>query len=477
MPRGGNGGQPSKPISGSSGKSGAGSPNQPTSGQPGKPTGDAGTTTPPPSTGNMSSTSFPLTWQSGQRYLREQNGRPFFWAGDAAWSLLAQVNLADAQSYIDDRHAKGFNVLMVNLIEHKFAKAAPANAQGDEPFTGASFSTPNEAYFAHVDQVIRYAATRGIVVLLAPLYLGYDCADEGWCQEVKRASTSDLRAWGRFLGNRYKADDNIVWLIGGDADPTPVEDKVREVVLGIRENDTRHLMSAHNAPESFAVQPWPSETWLTVNNVYSYANALYQQDLEAYQQSRLMPFFLAESNYEHEHDATTQTLRRQAYWSLLSGAMGHIFGNCPIWHFGSTTDFCSQRDWKSELDSDGSQSMQHLVRLFTARPWETLVPDMQHSSVTDGYGSWGDDDYVAAARADDGATTLAYLPTRRAVTVDLSRTSGSEAIAFWFNPSSGATTNIGKFPTTGSQTFTPPGAGDWVLVLDDAARGFDTLTK
>jgi Protein of unknown function (DUF4038)/Putative collagen-binding domain of a collagenase len=433
--------------------------------------GDAGS---PPATGSTSR--FPLRWQEGARYLIDQQGQPFFWAGDAAWSLIAQPNLSDAQSYLDDRQSKGFDVVLVNLIEHKFAKAAPANAAGDRPFTAATFSTPNEAYFAHVDDVIRYAASREIVVLLAPLYLGYDCGDEGWCAEVKKTSVADMQNWGRYVGKRYASFDNIVWLIGGDADPTPVADKVRALVAGIREFDSRHLMSAHNAPESFAVGPWPNESWLTINDVYSYDSALYEQDLQAYQQSRVMPFFLAESNYEHEHDATTQTVRAQAYWSLLSGAMGHIFGNCPIWHMSSTTDFCTQPDWKTEWSSAGAQSMQHLQRLFTARPWHMLVPDTQHETITAGYGSSGDDDYATAARASDGATTIAYLPKRRALTVDMSRTSGSQARASWYNPATGVSTAIGMFPTSGTQMFTPPAAGDWVLVIDDAARGFNTLT-
>ena len=43
------------------------------------------------------------------------------------------------------------------------------------------------------------------------------------------------------------------------------------------------------------------------------------------------PFFLLESTYEGEHNASQQQIRRQAYWSVLCGGNGHVFGNHPIW--------------------------------------------------------------------------------------------------------------------------------------------------
>jgi len=58
----------------------------------------------------------------------------------------------DAEIYLKNRHAKGFNAILVNLIEHKFAKNAPRNIFGDAPFSGATdFSAPNEKYFKHAD--------------------------------------------------------------------------------------------------------------------------------------------------------------------------------------------------------------------------------------------------------------------------------------------------------------------------------------
>ena len=57
-----------------------------------------------------------------------------------------------------------------------------------------------------------------------------------------------------------------------------------------------------------------------------------------------MPFFLMESAYENEHDAGEQRLRAQAYQAILSGAMGHLFGNNPIWHFDGAGPLPGGRD-------------------------------------------------------------------------------------------------------------------------------------
>jgi hypothetical protein len=411
---------------------------------------------------------FPLEINpSGNRFLSDAGNRPFFWLGDAAWSLIAQLGREDVDYYLDNRKQKGFSVILVSLIEHKFCTNAPANHYGELPFSGKLFSTPNGKYFDHADYVIEAAARHNILVLLAPLYLGYDCKDEGWCAKVQAASGNDLYLWGKYLGNRYKKFSNILWIIGGDTDPSVVKEKIMEMVRGIRENDTIHLFSAHNQPETMAITPWTGESWLNVNNVYSYDSLLYRNLKAAYELKPVMPYYLCESAYENEHSSTPRELRSQAYQAVLSGSMGHIFGNCPIWHFGAVKSWCNLTDWKTELNNSGSVSMYYFQRLFRSRSWQTLIPDFDHCEITSGYGTWGLKNFVTAARTMDKNTIIGYMPTVRSVTADLSKVAGKRAKCWWYDPSSGKTILIGKFKTTGNQIFTPVSSGDWVLVIDN----------
>jgi hypothetical protein len=99
-----------------------------------------------------------------------------------------------------------------------------------------------------------------------------------------------------------------------------------------------------------------------------------------------------------------------------------------------------------------------------------LIPDQKHEVVTEGLGEFNGLDYLAAGRTADGSTVIAYMPTTRTITVDLSQVSGSQATGWWFNPRNGQATAAGTFPTSGMQKLTPPAEGDWVLVLDDASK-------
>jgi len=404
------------------------------------------------------------------RYLVDRYGRPAFLEADAAWSLFAQLNTAAATQYLKARSAAGFNAVLVNLIEHEFATNAPRNAYGQPPFTGRPFATPNDPYFAHVDSILAIAQQYGITLLVAPLYLGAGCGPEGWCAEVKAATTAEMHAWGNYVGERYAGVPNIVWVLGGDTDPATVAPKALEVVDGIRFHDTMHPWTAHNQNDSWASDPWPNQSWLTVNSYYSYTQQEYEWAREGRGMLPRRPFFLMESKYEYEHGVTQQQLRAAAYYTVIWGGCGHVYGNCPVWHFGSASTICGSVDWRGALASPGTQSMTWVRRLFTSRHWWMLEPDYSNAVLTSGAGSYGGTDYAVAAKASDGSSIVVYLPSSRRVTINSSSLGPDLVRAWWFRPSDGATILVGEFQA-GSTAFTPPSSGDWVLVLDQKSLG------
>jgi hypothetical protein len=179
----------------------------------------------------------------------------------------------------------------------------------------------------------------------------------------------------------------------------------------------------------------------------------------------VLPVFLAEAAYEFE-TSDPQRLRAQAYWAVLSGATGHLYGNRYMWQFLD--------GWKETLDSTGAIQMSHVAALFQPRPWWDLVPDQDHATVVSGRGQFGEIDYATAARTPDGRLVLAYIPYARTVTVDMSRLSGP-AVARWYDPSRGTFSDISRpaLPNSGLVPFTTPGDNgdgpgneDWVLVIE-----------
>jgi len=408
----------------------------------------------------MAAGPYPVRVGPDHRHLTDQNGAPFLIHGDTPWSLIAGLTKEEAEQYLENRRKKGFNSIIVNLIEHKFR--GPVNRYGDGPFlTPGDFSTPNEKYFAHADWVIRRAGEKGMQVLLAPIYLGYIGTDEGWVEEALANGPEKCRAWGQYLGKRYRDFDNLIWLIGGDRNPEKALEDVNAVALGIKQYDARHLFSAHCHPENSAVDQYKEGGWLDLNDTYTYG-IVHKKLLADYNRVPVMPYFLIETSYEGEHNASPVQIRRQAYWALLCGATGQFLGNRPIWLFDP--------GWEAAMDAAGSKDMVRLKALFTSRPWYELAPDQKHEVVIDGLGEFNGLDYLAAARTADGGSVMAYLPSSRTFTVDMTKVAGAKAKAWWFNPRTGASNSAGEFPTHGKRQFDPPADGDWVLVLDDASR-------
>ena len=401
---------------------------------------------------------FPLKISADKRHLIDQMGLAFLVNGEAAWSLVTGLNERDAVEYLRDRRRRGFNAIIVNLIEHHFN--GPRNQAGDTPFESAGdFSNPNERYFRHVDWLLGEARDNGFLVFATPAYLGFDGGDEGWYQDVVRAGESKLRAYGRYLGKRFRRFDNIVWVLGGDYGSAETVPYTRAIVRGLKETDRPgRIFTVHNARGESGLKYHESENWLTLNTTYSDCEGAANSSREDYQNERVMPFVFFEGLYENE-GASATCLRSQAYWSVLAGSIGHFLGISPVWRFGS--------DWKEHLGSPGSRSMTHFARLFLSRPWQKLVPDVSGSLVTAGRGSATS--IAGAAVTSDRTTAIVYLPSSRTITVDMSRIAGAAARAWWFDPRKGSASAIGTFPTRGSRLFSPPGAGDWVLVIDRAS--------
>lgn len=427
----------------------------------------------PPSGAAWPKATFPLRIPAGKRHIEDAAGQAFLIHGDTAWSLIAQLTREDAERYLDDRQARGFNAILVNLLEHRFSSHPPANAYGHQPFLiPGDFATPNEDYFAHADWVVRQAAERGMLVLLAPAYLGYQGGADGWYREMVANGRAKLRAYGQHLGRRYGAFTNILWVHGGDFDP-PRKDVVRAVAEGIRELDPRALHTAHCGPETSAIEYWAGEPWLQLNNVYTYGPACVSA-LKQYARPERMPFFLIESAYENEHGATDLRVRTQAYHALLSGAGGQVYGNNPIWHFDGPGLHPAPMPWQKAVDSPGARSITHLRSLLETLPWWRLEADDAGVLLESGEGTG--QERAVAAYVPDKSVAVVYLPTLREVQINLRQLAGREARARWYDPAGGRFGEIAGSPFAGggSHAFQPvalnsSGHGDWVLLLESGS--------
>jgi hypothetical protein len=429
-----------------------------------------------PKASNAPTADLRLKLSSNGRYLVDQQGKPFLVVGDSPWSLIVQPDEKDREIYLQDREKRGFNSIIVNLLEHKFCTSPPKTRAGLAPFnTPGDFSTPNDAYFDFAHQVVERAGAHGIVVWLAPGYLGFKGGDEGFFREIKAGGREKLRAYGRYVGKRFKDLPNIVWILGGDYTPEASDQwVVNELARAIREEDPTHLMTAHHAPEGSAVGAFGEQEWLTVDNFYGYQKTMFRPMLEQYLRKPVRPFVLLETTYEGEHNSTPDLIRRQAYWAMLSGACGQFLGNNPLWHFDGPGLFPFTMTWQQALGAAGSLDMAFLREVFIRLPWQQLAPEDNHAILVEGYGS--DTATALTAQTPDGKLAVTYIPStgtgERELTVAMDRL-GKPVTARWYNPTNGRFIEAKGSPYANLAThrFRTPGdngtgTNDWVLILD-----------
>jgi len=411
------------------------------------------------------STQFPLHISPNRRRLLDPAGRPVLLQGDAAWSLIANTTLEGTKLYLDERKALGFNTIMVSIIEYLFSADPPRDLAGNEPFlTPGDFATPNPAYMDHAERVLELIAERGFLVLLAPAYLGYPNPhypgfgnrSEGWYDEVVANGVAGNRSWGEYLGHRFGHFDNIMWMMGGDRNPGLAAEPLNALAHGLRSTGITNPFTAHVHPEDSPFDTFPGADWLDVNPTYTYG-IVHRKLIDDWNREPVVPFYLIESTYEGEHDASELQIRRQAWWSVLCGANGHLIGNKPMWLFGE--------GWQDQLRSPASIAMARWGDFFRVLPWADLEPDEAHAFATAGLGEARGLDRVTAAVSTARDLAVAYLPVRRPLTIQPGALGGGRLSVEWFEPATGRRVAGEPVSGTGPVVLTPPFAEDSVLTV------------
>jgi hypothetical protein len=423
---------------------------------------------------------YPLKASANRRYLVDQENRPFLMVGDSPQALIGRLSVTEAAFYMKNRADYGINTLWINLLCNggTACNVDGATFDGIAPFSSpGDLSTPNPTYFRRADEMIELAAANDMVVILDP------AETAGWLAVLRANGLAKARSYGEFLGRHFRRFPNIIWMHGNDFQTwqNPADNAlVQAMAAGLRQADPIHLQTIElNYWSSASLDSSVWASFVDLDAAYTYYPT-YAQLLTEYDRRDFRPTFMVEANYEFEHNPGTDggshpNLRRQEYWTMLSGSTGQLYGSAFTWQF--------LRGWQTNLDTPGVSQLILMKRLFSGRRWYDLVPDRAHTTLTAGYGTFtrrgsiSTDDYVTAARTPDGALMIAYLPSGRTITLDMAKLKG-KALARWYDPTDGSYRTIHGSPLAngGSRQFTPPpknGAGDddWVLVLEASANG------
>ncbi|OZI08643.1 hypothetical protein BWI93_08450 [Siphonobacter sp. BAB-5385] len=428
---------------------------------------------------------------SNHRYLVHADGTPFFWLGDTAWELLHRLNREEADRYLKRRAEQGFTVVQAVALAELDGLNTP-NALGEKPLRNHDLTQPNEAYFQHVDYVIQKAASYGIVIALLPTW--GDKLNKAWGKGPEIFTTQNARTFGQWLGNRYKNQANVVWVIGGDRTPRDKSDDVavwRALAQGVTEGvggPDQALMTFHPQPNELTMggsSHWfHQDSWLDFNmlqNGHCRDTPTYDKIAFVYNRMPAKPVLDGEPIYE-DHPvcfnakdlgySNAYDVRKYAYFDLFAGAHGHTYGCHDVWQMYTPRHEPvngPHLSWEEALNLPAANQMQYVRALMESRPLLDRVPDQ--SLIEEN--QYGPADRIQATRGKDYA--FVYSAAGRPFTVRPGKIPGTSWQATWYDPRTGDSKTVGKVSGQKSQKFTPPTQGygqDWVLILDDASKAY-----
>jgi len=418
---------------------------------------------------------------SDKHMLSYKDGRDFFWMADTAWDMSKKFSAKENRNelidkYMQNRREKGFNVIQTSAVNARYIFVNSAfnndnNKSKEEGHPSLEFDKPRKVYWEMMDYIIESARKNDLYIALLPVW------------HTVLTSTSEAKEYGTFIAKRYKDKENIIWIVGGDSDASAkktfdIWDTLGKTIKSIV--GTKQLISYHPSGEKSSSDWFGDTTWLDFNMIQSGhcatldgANKL----LKDYRKKTSIPILDAEPRYEeifkclgvdkNETRISDDEVRVIAYRQLFSGAFGHTYGHHSIWQMynvGDTSDIGGTAidSWEDSLDDKGATYMGYLAKLMRSRPLLNRIPDQ--SLILGGN---------AMATRGTGYAFI-YLQKGGSITVDITKISGTKVKAWWFNPRTGDATVIDTYEKNGTKVFSKQDTDDWVLVLDDTSKAYET---
>lgn len=436
-----------------------------------------------------------LRVSENQRYLQAADGKPFFWLGDTAWELFHRLTREEAEKYLTNRADKGFTVIQAVALAELDGLRDP-NAYGEVPLQNEDPTMPNEAYFQHVDFIIRKAEQLGLYIGLLPTW-GDKVFKSTWGKGPEIFNIDNAWVYGKWIGTRYKNQKNIIWILGGDRNPRNENDVAiwRAMADGIAEGVGGHdraLMTFHPQPNSLeeggSSRWFHNDAWLDFNMFqtgHCRENNVWDRIQHVYNLKPVKPVVDGEPLYEdhpvcfNAKDLGTSSaydVRKLAWFDVFAGAFGHTYGCHDIWQM-----YAPHREpingphfpWYVAIDLPGAGQLKYLRQLMEARPVLDRVPDQ--SLITDALNA---NDRIQATRGKD--YIMVYSAQGKKFIVNTGKISGNILAAHWYNPRNGDIKEAGKSAKKSQMEFTPPTSGyghDWVLIIDDVSRNYELPKK
>ncbi|MEO5979260.1 MAG: glycoside hydrolase family 140 protein [Chryseolinea sp.] len=440
----------------------------------------------------------PLVVTADKTGLQYADGTPFFWLGDTAWELNNRLDTKEIISYLDNRVAKGFNVIQMTILST--GSFNRGNRNGDVALHDSDPTKPNEKYFARIDTVVRLAQEKGLIMALVISWGDKVVKVPGYGADPVIFDKAKALTYAKYIGNRYKNFNNLIWILGGDVPAINKEGDFKPVfnamAQGIIETTghkcliTFHPAGYRSSSEWFQATPWldfnmiqsshgghDAPNWDFVTKDLARTPAKPTLDAEPnYEDHPVHPWptWSPDSGYFRDYD-----VRKQSYRSVFAGAFGVTYGHHAVWQFMSEREEVlnyADRGWRNAMERPGASQMKYLKTLIESRDSYGRIHDLSIVASGQGVGK----SHIEAFRSNAGDYAMIYLPVGREVSINTASIKARKLNVWWYNPKNGEITKGGILDKSPHLKFIPPTVGmgnDWVLVVEDASKKYKDIGK
>ena len=413
------------------------------------------------------------------------DGEPFFWLGDTAWLLFSRLSREEASVYLKNRAAKGFNVIQATLVHH----GGFATLDGKRALIDDDFARPaKEGFWEHALSIVREAAGLGMFMALLPSWGSF--AKDG------KLNKDNAHGYVRFLAETFGKEENVIWLLGGDVRGDAAKDVFELMGSEFKRLCPDRLVGYHPFGRCDSSMWFSKSPWLDFNMFQSGHRDYTQKNLGAWDDNDV---FYGEDNYNYVlndlkncpdrptldgepgyeliphglHDPTqprwlAYDVRRYAWWSVLSGAAGHTYGDNSIMQFhkpGFKGSYGPLNTWDEALHDPGSGQMRHLKELM-------LRYGFASGKEASGYIVGNGEKHFHKAALLTPAAFIAFSPEEEDIRVNAAALPFESPVCSLFDPVSGAKSYLGRLEKTADARIVFPdrrdGTQDWGVIVEEA---------
>jgi hypothetical protein len=432
-----------------------------------------------------------------------KDGVPFLYISEQLWYLPQRSTRANVDTLLDGLDGttdpeKGCTTVIqfANVMaatESPPVVENPTNLYSHQAFNGGTVpdftdpkvvaggtpDAPND-YWDHLDYIVREIGARGMYLIMMPQW-SVQWVNGG--QGFTPITAADARSYGEFLGNRYKDDGHILWMLGGDGLDPAVEGTTaiyRAQAEGILKGVTgcttcptyneasalwnQVLMSYHATIQTSASDFWDiNEKWCRIDGCYAGRHYTIKP---AYELANPRPIIETEGyGFWSMTEDQQSSARLHQYVHYLSGGRGCMFMNEFMWDLSS--------GWETRLAVAERKQFTLVRDNMAAIEWWKLIPD---NTIIMSANSPSEENFkqkMVAAKSSSGDTIMVFFSYASPKTsqIDLNAITTNQSITgTWINTINGTTQSAGTHDVDDNPTFTVPATWtDGLLKLQGAS--------